>query len=119
MSTSSTEVPSRAAYYELGAKLRSRGFREVHEEGAPICRWTVEGVSTDVIPVDPVSAIAPYGAPPIVVDGGEGAEDAASEASDGQLVDVGAEGGGVADTGTAAAADGATIDAEGDAGGAD
>ncbi len=54
----------------------------------------------------------PYGAtPPIPIDGGEGAEDAASEASDGRVVNVDAEGGGVAD--------GSTIDAEGDAGGAD
>ena len=67
---------------------------------------------------DNTTLIPPYGTSPIM-DGGDGAEDAASEASDGRVGDIDAEGGGVADTGTDAAADGATIDAEGDAGGAD
>ncbi len=123
--------PKRGARASLQLRPRGRASRSAHYEWLALVDAVIRearerelaarelGVSTDVIPVDPVSAIAPYGAPPIVVDGGEGAEDAASEASDGQLVDVGAEGGGVADTGTAAAADGATIDAEGDAGGAD
>jgi hypothetical protein len=47
------DVPSRVAYFNLEAMLRSRGFREAVEEGAPICRWIVDGIRTDVMPVDP------------------------------------------------------------------
>jgi hypothetical protein len=47
------------------------------------------------------------------------AQDAASEAPDGQVGDMGAEGGALADAISDAPADGVTIDAEGDAGDAD
>ncbi|MHB8765430.1 MAG: hypothetical protein ACYDA8_14005 [Deferrisomatales bacterium] len=38
------EVASRMSYYRLADRLRELGFREVSEEGAPVCRWTVGGV---------------------------------------------------------------------------
>ena len=47
------DVPSRQAYHELGDRLRELGFQEDTEEGAPICRWMVDGVRTDVMPIDP------------------------------------------------------------------
>lgn len=45
------EVASTAEY--LGAlrdELRGLGFSEDTEEGAPLCRWTVDGVKVDVMP---------------------------------------------------------------------
>lgn len=47
------ELPDRVAHTKLGAQLRALGFSEANEEGAPLCRWKVEGVRVDVMPVDP------------------------------------------------------------------
>jgi hypothetical protein len=48
------DVPTRVAYYQLGEELRELGFQEaVADEDAPICRWIVDGVRTDIMPVDP------------------------------------------------------------------
>jgi hypothetical protein len=47
------EVASRLAYYRLADRLRELGFREVSEEGAPVCRWEVGGVLVDVMPTLP------------------------------------------------------------------
>lgn len=47
------DVPSQSEYVQLTETLRERGFRESTEPGAPICRWTVEGIPTDIMPVDP------------------------------------------------------------------
>jgi hypothetical protein len=47
------DVPSRLEYYRLGEELRQLGFREDMEEGAPICRWLVDGVRADIMPIDP------------------------------------------------------------------
>jgi hypothetical protein len=47
------EAPTRAAYYALNESLRKLDFREANEEGAPLCRWTVEGIRVDVMPIDP------------------------------------------------------------------
>jgi hypothetical protein len=47
------EVPNTAAYYALSQTLRNQDFREANEERAPLCRWIVEGVRVDVMPVDP------------------------------------------------------------------
>lgn len=47
------DVPTQSAYVQLTESLRERGFRESTEPGAPICRWTVEGIPTDIMPVDP------------------------------------------------------------------
>ncbi len=49
-----TELPSAIEYYAMSAALRHRGFRESLEEGAPICRWNIEDVPVDVMPIDPV-----------------------------------------------------------------
>lgn len=69
---------------------------------------------------DNTTLIPPYGTvPALQPDGGEGAEDASSDAPDGQVGEIDAEGGAVADALSDAAADGATIDAEGDAADAD
>lgn len=47
------DVDSLAAYHTLGAELRKLGFQEDASEGAPLCRWTVEGVTTDIMPINP------------------------------------------------------------------
>lgn len=44
---------SRAQYYFLTEKLRERGFREDTDEDAPLCRWIVDGIRVDVMPVNP------------------------------------------------------------------
>ncbi len=44
---------SRVDYVRLGERLRARGFAECMDEGAPICRWVVQGVRVDVMPIDP------------------------------------------------------------------
>lgn len=41
-------------YVELSGRLRSRGFSECTDEGAPICRWVVHSVRVDLMPIDPV-----------------------------------------------------------------
>jgi hypothetical protein len=46
-------LPTRAAYVDFFSRLRSRGFAECMDEGAPICRWVVDGVRVDVMPIDP------------------------------------------------------------------
>lgn len=44
---------SRPDYIRFTDRLRARGFSECTDEGAPICRWIVDGVRVDVMPVDP------------------------------------------------------------------
>lgn len=44
---------TRSEYARLGELLRTRGFSECVEEGAPLCRWVVEGVRVDIMPTDP------------------------------------------------------------------
>lgn len=44
------QVSSRADYYRLSERLRSRGFAEDTRDGAPLCRWVHEGVILDVMP---------------------------------------------------------------------
>ena len=48
-----TEVAGLGDYYDLCKKLRGQGFREDHDDGAPVCRWTGHGVLLDVMPTDP------------------------------------------------------------------
>jgi len=43
----------RAAYYDLVARLVVRGFRNCIQEGAPVCRYELDGVLVDVMPDDP------------------------------------------------------------------
>ena len=47
-----TEVASLSGYHRLAQRLREYGFREDQSDGAPICRWTAEGVVLDVMPTD-------------------------------------------------------------------
>jgi hypothetical protein len=44
------ETSSRQRYYELETKLRARGFQPDRSEGAPLCRWTIDGITVDVMP---------------------------------------------------------------------
>lgn len=46
-------VASLADYYALGVELRKLGFCEDSREGAPLCRWIIDGVTTDIMPIDP------------------------------------------------------------------
>lgn len=47
------DVPTQSAYVALGETLRAQGFRECADEGAPLCRWTVDDILVDVMPIDP------------------------------------------------------------------
>ncbi|MFN9046471.1 MAG: hypothetical protein ACK5Y7_20655 [Betaproteobacteria bacterium] len=47
------QVVVRADYYALEVELRARGFKPDVRMGAPICRWTVGGVTVDVMPTLP------------------------------------------------------------------
>ena len=47
------KVLVRTDYYALEEELRARGFQQDLRAGAPICRWTVAGVTVDVIPTLP------------------------------------------------------------------
>jgi hypothetical protein len=44
------EIASRSDYYLLAESLRAAGFSEDTREGAPICRWIVDGVAVDIMP---------------------------------------------------------------------
>jgi hypothetical protein len=46
------EVATRTAYFELGERLRTAGFREDQSPGAPICRWRHGDEMLDVMPSD-------------------------------------------------------------------
>jgi len=48
----SVQVVTLPALYELEERLRALGFRHDTREGAPICRWLVEGVTVDVMPTE-------------------------------------------------------------------
>jgi hypothetical protein len=47
------DVPSYKAFADLNEELRDLGFSESMEDGAPICRWVVEGIRADIMPIDP------------------------------------------------------------------
>jgi predicted nucleotidyltransferase len=44
------EVASRRQYYSLEEELRAREFKQDMGEGAPLCRWLVDGIKVDVMP---------------------------------------------------------------------
>ena len=46
------ETATKVEYYRLAELLRSLGFKEDHDEGAPVCRWRVDGIAVDVMPTD-------------------------------------------------------------------
>jgi hypothetical protein len=43
------EVASLVDYHQLGERLRSAGFVET-VEGAPVCRWLIDGIAVDIMP---------------------------------------------------------------------
>jgi predicted nucleotidyltransferase len=46
------EVVSLREYHKLGGRLRSLGFQEDSQtEGAPLCRWVIDGIKVDTMPV--------------------------------------------------------------------
>jgi predicted nucleotidyltransferase len=47
------QVVVRGDYYALEDELRAKGFQQDMRIGAPICRWTVDGVTVDVMPTLP------------------------------------------------------------------
>ena len=46
------EIASRGDYYRLSESLRAAGFSEDTGEGAPVCRWLVDGIAVDVMPTN-------------------------------------------------------------------
>ena len=48
----SVQVVTLSALYELEERLRALGFRHDTSEGAPICRWLVDGITVDVMPTE-------------------------------------------------------------------
>ncbi|HTP29632.1 MAG TPA: hypothetical protein VMK12_28700 [Anaeromyxobacteraceae bacterium] len=44
------EVATYGAWAEIGARLRTLGFREDRREGAPLCRWLIGDLVVDVMP---------------------------------------------------------------------
>ncbi len=45
------EITTRVDYYKLGDHLRTLGFSEDASD-APLCRWIVEGLTVDIMPID-------------------------------------------------------------------
>ena len=46
------EIASYAEYARFSKRLRALGFSEDSTEGAPICRWLIDGMKLDVMPTD-------------------------------------------------------------------
>jgi len=46
------EVATLSGYYDLEERLRAVGFQHDQSEGAPICRWVVDGCLADIMPID-------------------------------------------------------------------
>lgn len=46
------EIGSGPDYYLLGESLRGIGFTEDASEGAPLCRWLIDGIRVDIMPTD-------------------------------------------------------------------
>jgi len=46
-------VSGMGEYAQLVQTLRERGFQECTDEGTPLCRWVIDDVRVDVMPVDP------------------------------------------------------------------
>lgn len=46
------KVRNWAEYYPLLESLREKGFREDCDEDSPVCRWTIEGIKVDIMPID-------------------------------------------------------------------
>jgi len=46
------EVASLVGYHQLGERLRSAGFVETVADGAPVCRWLIDGIAVDIMPTE-------------------------------------------------------------------
>jgi hypothetical protein len=46
------EIGTGPDYYRLAESLRAIGFREDASEGAPLCRWLIDGIRVDIMPTD-------------------------------------------------------------------
>jgi hypothetical protein len=46
------EITSYADYATFSERLRGLGFREDTSERAPLCRWLIDGLKLDVMPID-------------------------------------------------------------------
>ncbi len=46
------EITSYADYLTFADRLRGLGFREDTSEDAPLCRWLIDGMKLDVMPLD-------------------------------------------------------------------
>jgi predicted nucleotidyltransferase len=46
------EIGTGPDYYRLGESLRAIGFTEDASEGAPLCRWLIDGIRVDIMPTD-------------------------------------------------------------------
>ena len=47
------QIGTRLEYRALEKDLLALGFKQDRSEGAPLCRWAIEGVLVDVMPTDP------------------------------------------------------------------
>ena len=47
------EISSTSDYYNLEGDLRGLGFVNQIAAGSPLCRWTYQGITVDVMPTDP------------------------------------------------------------------
>jgi predicted nucleotidyltransferase len=47
------EIGSRTEYRALEKALQLLGFKPDRSEGAPLCRWLIDGMILDVMPTDP------------------------------------------------------------------
>ncbi len=45
------DASTRVAYRRLDRPLRERGFRHDMSEGAPLCRWVLDGIRVDILPL--------------------------------------------------------------------
>lgn len=46
------EASSLSDYHAFSKRLRELGFREDTSDGAPVCRWAMQGIKLDVMPID-------------------------------------------------------------------
>jgi hypothetical protein len=46
------EIASYAEYAAFAERLRALGFEEDTSEGAPICRWLIDEMKVDVMPIE-------------------------------------------------------------------
>jgi len=47
------QIGSRLEYRSLEKELLALGFKQDRSEGAPLCRWMIDGLLLDVMPTDP------------------------------------------------------------------